>query len=168
MKNLEKLTERGFEIVKECCGADVINSNIRRPFQINWRAKTRWGQCSLVCGRYTIEISHRILRDDVPDNAALGTIVHEILHACKGGHSHTGMWKIYANQVNAKYPELAISRCTSADKFGLEEEQREIRRRYAIRCVECGVTHYSSKKSKSIQHPDWYRCKCGGELERIQ
>lgn len=169
MKDLERMFDRAVEIINECIdGVEIYPVN--RPITINTRAKTRWGRCSRngytdVC---TIEISSRILSDDVPDNATMGTIIHEILHACKGCHGHQGQWKRYANAVNSKYPQFNIQRTSGAETFGLAKEQDAFRKKYAIRCEGCGNTHYSSKMSKTIQHPERYRCrKCGGSLKRI-
>ena len=167
MKNLEKMTDRAIEIVKECCGENSL-TEICRPITINTRATSRWGCCRKSGNISRIEISSRILRDEVPEDATMSIIVHEVLHACKGTKGHTGLWKSYAWQVNRKYPELEIARTASAEKFGLEEEQKEIKRQYAIRCTHCGQMHYSSKLSKSIKFPERYRCgRCGGNLERV-
>lgn len=168
MKDLEKMFDRAIEIINECVNGVEIRP-IKRPITINTRAKTRWGccKCKSILGECEIEISSRILRDNVPDDATMGTIIHEILHACKGCKGHGGQWKRYADAVNRKYPQYNITRTSKADAFGLEDEQDKFRQKYAIRCIKCGSVHYSSKMSKSIQHPERYRCKCGGSLERV-
>ena len=168
MKDLEKMFDKAIEIVKECVNGVEIRP-INRPITINTRAKTRWGCCKYksTAGACTIEISSRILSDDVPDDATMGTIIHEILHACKGCKGHGAQWKRYANAVNKKYPQYNITRTSGAEAFGLSDEQNEFRHKYAIKCMVCGHIHYSSKFSKSIQHPELYRCKCGGSLKRI-
>lgn len=168
MKDLEKMFDKAIEIVKECVNGVEIRP-INRPISINTRAKTRWGCCKYrsYTGDCTIEISSRILGDDVPDDATMGTIIHEILHACKGCKGHGAQWKRYANAVNRKYPQYNITRTCGADEFGLSDEQDKFRQKYAIKCVACGHIHYSSKLSKSIQHPEKYQCKCGGQLIRI-
>lgn len=164
--NIEKMVDEALEIVKDCIGEDKIN-RIYRPITINSRAKSRWGRCTRGSYGYTIEISERLLGNRVPKDEVMNVIIHEILHSCKEGMSHKGMWKVYADKVNRKYPQYHITRTTSAENFGLQEEQNLIKRQYAIKCTKCGNIHYSSKLSKSIQFPERYRCGCcGGSMVR--
>ena len=168
MKNLEKMFDEAIEIVRTNIGDDKFDKSINRPIRINNRATRRWGQCStnLHTMNASIEISSRILRDEVPDKATMEVLIHEILHACKDGNSHTGAWKRYANIIS-RNTEYNITRTTSAATFGLEEEQNKLMRQYAVKCTCCGKTYYKSKMTKVIKHPDWYRCGvCHGKLER--
>lgn len=174
MKDLNALFKKGLAIVADSCGAEVIG-NIRKV-TINTRAKTRWGMCKMYnsgghYSGYIIEISDKILQDRVPEDATMSTIVHEILHACKGGHGHKGLWKQYADKVMRKYPNLTITRTASAGFFGLSSgpgSTSQVALTYLIQCTNCGLKHYSSKLSKTIKYPYKYRCgRCGGELKRI-
>ena len=166
MKNLEIMFDDALKIVKENIGEDKLTKNIQRPISINTRAKRRWGRCIVNGNNAEIEISSRILRDDIPDKSTMEVIIHEILHACENGMSHTGVWKRYANTISRK-TEYTITRCTSAANFGLEEEQQNLMRQYAVKCTCCGKTYYKSKMTKVIKHPDWYRCGvCHGSLQR--
>lgn len=166
MTNIEKMVDEALEIIKDCIGEDKLNK-IHRPITINSRAKSRWGCCKSGPGGYTIEISNRLLSSKVPKDEVMNVIIHEILHSCKGGMSHKGMWKTYAASLNIKYPQYHITRTASAENFGLQEEQNIIKRQYAIKCTKCGTIHYSSKLSKSIRFPERYRCgRCGGNMVR--
>lgn len=164
--NIEKMVDEALEVIAKSIGKENINP-INRPITINTRAKSRWGQCTKNVNGYTIEISNRLLNNNVPKDEVMNVIIHEIFHACKGGMSHRGMWKTYATLVNINYPQYHITRTASAEKFGLQEEQNTIKRQYAIKCSKCGNIHYSSKFSKSIQFPERYRCgHCGGQMVR--
>ena len=173
MYNIEELFDEALEIVKTTIGEDKITNRIFRPIKINTRAKSRWGQCKATTEGclfgYEIEISDRILHNSIPKDKVMNVVIHEILHACKNGMSHTGAWKMYANEINRKYPQYNITRCTSSADFGLKEEQVMIKRKYAIECnnADCDVIHYSSKMSNTIKYPERYRCrKCGGTFIR--
>ncbi len=86
-----------------------INCGRIRNIEINTRAKSRWGQCKTVkTGVFDIEISARLLDDNVDDLAAKNTIIHELLHTVKGCHGHTGKWKILAEYVNKKFTQYNI------------------------------------------------------------
>ena len=168
MKDLERMYDEAVEIINECINGVEIHP-IKRPLKVNTRAKSRWGcmKYNRKTGERTIEISSRILADDVPYDATMGTVIHEILHACKGCKGHQGLWKRYANAINNKYPQYNIQRTSSAEAFGLDSESRAVDYKYAIRCVDCGHVYRRSKKTAIIQRPQNYRCKCGGKLERV-
>ena len=88
-------------------------------FEINYRAKSRWGQCQRKGSGYYINISDRLLQDDVPIKALKDTIIHEILHTCNGCMNHGTTWKNYADKVNKAYG-YNIKRCTSAEEKGFD------------------------------------------------
>jgi predicted SprT family Zn-dependent metalloprotease len=168
MKELNEIYKKGRAIVEECCGPVIGNIFVVKT---NSRAMARWGRCDYHRGynTYSIQISKRILADEVPYEAVLSTMIHEILHTCQGAEGHGAVWQQYARQVMRKHPELKITRTTPASAFGLGEEQAEFRQKYAIKCEKCGMTHYSSKLSRSIQHPERYRCgHCGGKMVRAK
>lgn len=167
MKDLERMFDRAVEIINECVDGVEIYP-VKRPITINTRAKSRWGcmKYNRRTGERTIEISSRILADSVPDDATMGTIIHEILHACKGCKGHQGQWKRYANAVNRKYPQYNITRTSSAEDFGLEDT-RKTEYKYAVRCVDCGHVFHRSKRTAVVLHPENYRCRCGGKLESV-
>lgn len=163
MKDVEKLFDEALAIVRESINGVEIYP-IKRPITINKRA-SRWGCCKHRRGQdeRTIEIASSLLDDSVPDDSTMNTLIHEILHACKDCYGHTGLWLKYANTINSKHPQYNIKRTTSAEEVGVNP----LSYKYAIRCVKCGKVHYSNKFSATIQHPERYLCKCGGNLERV-
>lgn len=64
------------------------------------------------------------LREDTDIDGLKNTIIHELLHTCKGCMKHTGEWKQLAEKVN-RYYGYNIKRCDSADEKGISEEQKE-------------------------------------------
>lgn len=129
---IDELYDDARAIVEECCG-DVIEDI--ETVSINYRSKKRWGCCKRRNGINHIEISNRILRDDIPYEKVLTVMIHEILHATYGGHSHGKVWQERAQKVMAKYPEYKITRCTPASEFGLEA--RKVERKFAVQCPVC-------------------------------
>ena len=61
---------------------------------INTRAKKRWGQYRKIGNNYIIEVNQILLREDTDIDGLKNTIIHELLHTCKGCMKHTGEWKI--------------------------------------------------------------------------
>ncbi len=119
MKNFEKL-------IKEC-QADLESIGIKigkvTKYSINTRAKSRWGQCKQVGnGVFEINISEQLLQDNITDQAAKDTILHEMLHTVDGCMGHKGKWKELAELVNKKLPQYTIKRVTSSAEKGIVNE----------------------------------------------
>ena len=119
---------------------------------INTRAKRRWGQCRKTPYGYEINISDRLLKDDVDDMATKNTVAHELLHTIEGGGGHTGAWKIAAERMNLRYG-YNIKRCTSSEEKGVENIPSTYSKRsykYIIKCGNCGLTFKYYKKCKVV------------------
>lgn len=164
MKDLIKLAN---ECMTELDAIGIQYGKINN-WSVNTRAKSRWGYCKCVPGGFEIQISNRLLADNVPDIHTKNTIMHELLHTVPGGLSHTGKWKILANKVNAKYG-YNIKRTTSEEEKGLES--REVKERpvkHQYRCKGCGQTIERTRESKFTKYYDKYTCgACHGRFEKI-
>ena len=165
MKDLVKLAGE--------CQRDLFSVNIRtgkvRNWTVNSRAKARWGLCTRVSkGLFDIQISEALLQDGVDDQAAKNTIVHELLHTIPGCFKHTGKWKQNAEKVNFLLPQYSIKARSSYKDKGLEDTRPEPEYRYILKCLQCGTELKRQRKSASVEHPECYRCKCGGRLSRIK
>lgn len=140
--------------------------------EVNTRAKRRWGQCKIVTNDYyIIQITDRLLADDVADIAAKNTIMHELIHAVRGCSDHTGKWKQIAEMVNRQFPKYTIKRCTTAEEKGIapvEQVRRASSTQYCIQCQNCGNKIIRERMSKVVQHPERYICAhCCGPLKRL-
>lgn len=165
MKDLMKLVVE--------CQRDLTSLNIRtgkvRNWTVNTRAKARWGYCAKVAkGLFDIQIAAALLQDEVDDQAVKDTIVHELLHTIPGCFKHTGKWKQYANTINHLLPQYEIKRGSSYEEKGLEDTRPEPKYRYVLKCLQCGAEIKRQKKSAAVEHPEHYRCQCGGRLTRIK
>lgn len=135
MKNLLKLAQE----CKEELDAIGIEYRTVRKWTVNTRAKCRWGQCRPVSpGIFDINISSRLLDDQVTDNAVKNTIIHELLHTVEDCLKHTGKWKTLAAKVNRAYPQYHIQRVTSAEEKGVEKIASTYQINYKITCTNCG------------------------------
>lgn len=135
--------------------------------KVNTRAKKRWGQCRAIPGGYSINISIVLLDERNDEQGLKETIIHELLHSCKGCMNHGENWKRLAAKVNRAYG-YNVKRCSSAEDKGVQEETRPVSVRtpnYIIKCNRCGHTYTRMRMSKIIQHPERYRCgRCNGNL----
>lgn len=161
-------------VANECMAElDAIGINYGRisRFEINTRAKSRWGRCRKIGSSYIIEINVDLLDERNDINGLKNTIIHELLHTCEGCMNHGKEWKRLAEIVNRNYG-YGITRCSNADDKGCEYHRQTKHRanpeyKYAIKCECCGHIYKRSKLTKTIQHPEMYRCKCGGKLTRV-
>lgn len=138
-------------------------------FEINTRAKKRWGQCKRIYGnKYSINISYRLLEDDTPMVSLKNTIIHELLHTCKDCMNHGENWKRQADKVNRAYG-YGIKRCNSAEEKGvkeLPEESKKIKHRFV--CKGCGQTIDRMRESRFTKYHTYYRCgRCGSDFEKL-
>jgi len=165
MKNLMSLVSE--------CKSDLDKIGVKYGNVVKWsvntRAKSRWGLCkTLSKGTFEISISAMLLSDDIDEQKAKNTIVHELLHTVSGCRGHKEKWKALAEYVNARMPQYTIKRVASMQENGVVPQRNEPRYKYILRCTKCGIEIKRQKQSKVITDYKHYRCgKCGGNLERV-
>ncbi len=126
---------------------------------INTRAKTRFGRCVVSAnGSCRIELAARVAA--AGERACKTVLAHEVLHSCKGCRNHQARWKAYAERMNAAYG-YDIRRTHSPEALGVLDDAPC---RYRLRCCRCGAQLQRMKKSPLVQHPERYRCRCGGQF----
>ena len=165
MKSLTRLANECMEML-DAIGIEYAD---RIDWQVNTRAKKRWGQCKRTPnGAYIISISNRLLADNVTDDGAINTIIHELLHSVKGCMNHGENWKREASRVNRAYG-INIKRCSSAEEKGVESiESIPKAIKYQFECKECGKVYSRVKASNFTKNWQNYRCGCcGGEFTKI-
>ena len=75
-----------------------LGKHIAPQVEVNTRAQRRLGCCVCREGRFTIQVSARLL-EDAPLLRA--TLLHELLHTCYGCQNHGKRWKAYAQRVDS-------------------------------------------------------------------
>lgn len=162
MKDLRKLVAE--------CETDLASLGIQcgsvSDWQINTRAKHRWGLCKRnPDGSFLISISAALLIDSVSDQAAKNTILHELLHTVPGCFSHTEKWLRLANKVNHRLPHYTIKRTTSAEEKGIAPGTPN----YLLKCKGCGTEFGRDRLSPLVRQPEKYLCsRCGHSLYRVR
>lgn len=160
MKDFYKLIE---ECLAEVTAVGIIPGNIEK-WELNYRAKRRWGQCQKKkTGEITIQIAARLIEDDrISEKACKETMIHEILHACPDGMSHTGKWKEYAKLMNDTYG-YNIKRTTSGEEKGVENYVPTRRKtQYVFMCRYCKQIVTKTRKCKFTHYYKNYTCGiCG-------
>ena len=136
-----------------------VSDRICPQVRLNRRAKTRFGCCVRQSGAYIIELSARLAGEGSED-AVLQVLAHEVLHTCYGCSNHGKRWKGYAAKMNAAYG-YHISRTDKFEDLGLEDDRPV---RYWVVCARCARRIPRMKRSPLVDHPERYRCRCGGTL----
>lgn len=159
---------------------ELDNINIVYADAIVWKINSkaqRWGRCKgeLVgnskLGRinymYTIEISEKLLKENVSDKSVKETIIHELLHTVKGTKGHTGLWKVLAEKVNHAYG-YNIKRVSSYEEKGIDAPSNSKLPKHKFVCAGCGQEILRYKESKFTQNYLEYRCgKCNSIFEKV-
>ena len=127
--------------------------------RLNCRARTRFGCCIRRGGAYTIELAEQLAREG-EEGAVLQVLAHEVLHTCYGCSNHGKRWQGYARRMNDAYG-YHIRRTDGYNSLGLED-RRPVR--YWVVCGKCGRRIPRMKRSPLVDHPEHYRCRCGGTL----
>lgn len=139
-----------------------VASGILPKVWINNRAQTRFGRCVILPdGSCQIELAGRVAA--AGECACKTVLAHEILHSCKGCRNHQARWKGYAQRMNAAYG-YDIRRTHSPEALGVLNDKPC---RYRLECRRCRAVLTRMKKSPLVQHPERYRCRCGGPLLRL-
>ena len=170
MHNLNKLFK---ECLLDLDAIGIEYGNIVE-IKVNTRAKSRWGQCKLLNYEYTeyweeyeysINISDRLLNDNVKVERVKDTIIHEILHTCEGCMNHGEQWKRLADLVNDCYSCYNIKRTTSSEEKGIEYIPKKYK--YTLICNECNRKYKYNRMCKALKYiadgnvGGRYKCKCG-------
>ena len=130
---------------------------------VNRRAVSRFG-----CGRYLpdgrclIELTDRLL--EAEERACMQTLAHEVLHTCRGCRNHGKRWQSYAARMNEAYG-YSIARTGTCAELGVPDARPA---RYVLVCRSCGHTFSRTRASSLVLHPERYRCRCGGGLDRVR
>ena len=155
------------------CKAELDSLDIKYGKVNNWtvnsRAKCRFGQCRKISfDLFDINISETVLKDDIDNQIALNTVMHELLHTVNGCFNHGAKWKKYAEYINRKLPRYNIRRVATKSDTALIIAHKEPAYNYILCCTKCGQEIKRQKKTKVVINYKKYRCgKCGGKLERI-
>ena len=136
-----------------------ISPHIDPEVAINRRA-ARFGCCRRRGEGYQIELSDRLL--EAGERACCQTLAHELLHTCPGCQNHGPRWRGYAQQMNAAYG-YHIARTDTCAALGIPDLAPA---RYVVVCNRCGMEYRRVRASRLVQHPEHYRCRCGGTLTR--
>ena len=107
----------------------------------------------------TIELSAQLAREGT-ERAVMQVLCHEVLHTCYGCSNHGARWKGYAQRMNSAYG-YHIRRTDNYGALGIEDDRPV---RYWVVCARCGRRIPRMKRSPLVDHPERYRCPCGGTL----
>lgn len=135
-----------------------ISKGIHPHVKLNTRAVGRFGCCTRRGETDYIEVSARLI--EAGEQTVRETLAHEVLHTCRGCRDHGARWKSYAARMNAAYG-YHIARTGTWEAMGLPSPRRA---RYLLVCQRCGLEISRVRASSLVQHPERYRCRCGGSL----
>lgn len=124
------------------------------------RYTARWGTCAFNrrTKKYTITLDDKLLNDEFTYEAAMDTMIHELLHANSKRMCHTGEWKRCAQLINFEYPQFHIQRCTSGEEKGVANRVKNYN--YKVVCLECGREWKYQKAGRVVRSVKRHTAKC--------
>ena len=135
MRNLD---DYALQCMFELDSIGIPYGNVK-SFEINTRAHSRWGQCRVIPGGFSININSDLLDERNDENGLKNTIIHELLHTCKGCLNHGARWTAYAKKVR-NFLGYNIQRQSTADEKGVHyRTESERNYKYQLVCPECGA-----------------------------
>lgn len=162
------ITKKLEEVIAQAKAIGIpISNNIQKNVVVNTRAKTRFGCCKKQKSGYIIEVSGAVANG--PEASLLQTLAHEVLHTCPDCQNHGRGWKTYAEAMNGSYG-YKIKRTATPEELGFKREiplKKESNAKYVLICRECGQIIERSRKSRLVTHTHFYRCRCGGKIEKM-
>lgn len=133
---------------------------------LNTRAKRRWGQCAKrPDGNFEININAGLVEQS--EAGALNTVIHELLHTLNGGIGHNKQWQEYASIINNAY-NINVKRTSTAEEKGVERTITRQEYKYILECNKCDQLFKRTRMSTLVNHPEHYKCSCGGSIKRIR
>lgn len=169
MKSITYLREVSQRCIDELNAIGIYPNITPDNITVNNRLKRVWGQCWTHWGLnrttwwFEIEISPKLMEDDVSEEALRNTVLHELLHACDEcvNCHHGGKWAEYAELVSDCYG-VKIQRCTSSAEKNIADDRNE----YKWKCSACGkiFTKKGYRAPKWYMHPQGFThkgCPCG-------
>lgn len=150
MKDLKKIYA---EVIDDLESLDIPYGTVTKVF-VNTRAKSRWGRCSRTRGyngtyTYTIQVSDRLLQDDLDDMALKDTLAHELIHTVKGCMNHGPEWKKWGDKLSVY--GYNIKRCTSSEEKGISREEIITQYKYEVICNGCDKRFYYNRKTNALK-----------------
>lgn len=155
MKNLNYLYNDAIEVLRQF----DIEPDKKVVVKSNGRFKAIWGRVTDENSYYLLEISTRLLQDDVETIHTMNTVIHELLHCHKNRMCHTGDWKRCATIISS-YTQYTIKRTTCASEKGIKSQRTSRPYKYICRCENCGNTFYAKKKFNTHNYT-CAKCKTG-------
>lgn len=164
------LTEKDLtEMCKEICSK--VNYNFYIPVKINKRLTRTLGRVSYIKSNGRVkstlmEISYQLLATATLDSIK-AVVEHECAHylineITHEHHGHDAIFKIMCAKIGCTNDG---SICYSLDRTVSEKEVYK----YFVTCKECGkIVGKYHRAGKIVQNPEFYNCKCGGDLMVIK
>lgn len=173
MKNLRKLY---CECVSEALSIGLDISDKVVSISVNPRLSRALGRCVQSwdawnrCYIFKIEIQPNMLADGLEDRVPKNTIMHELIHTCKGCFNHGPEFQSRAGIVNRR---LGYNVHTTSDSEQLKAAGvvlKETAYNYGIVCDKCGYMVQKRKRwSSTLERIGDFRHggMCGGNLHVV-
>lgn len=153
---MRDLVHYGNVCIDELKSIGIECGNVTK-WTVNTRAYSRWGMCHHRNGSHQIEISSRLLNEEVDERSLKNTIIHELLHTLPKCNNHKKIWQEKARFVNQKLG-YNIKRTSSAKEQGVLDTGYK----YKVFCYKCHKIKCYRINCQSINSKHLRCSYCGG------
>jgi len=144
-------------------GYSEIESN-KYSLDFDRRSVNRLGCCSKINeNSFNIKLNEKYAKY-ATDRELAGIIMHEFIHSLNNCMNHGADFKLAAQNINSS---LGYDITTTKKDINQNYKQMLIDTsvyKYSITCKNCNKINHRQRKSKIINNPQDYKCKCGGSL----
>jgi predicted SprT family Zn-dependent metalloprotease len=147
-----------------------LNKSNLSEIKIGYKEMKPWGVCRYTprFNNFEIYISRKLISSN-NIVAIKNTIMHEIIHTCKGALNHGANFKRYGKMCETF--GYTITRLLSEEEvFGHKIENKSDSYKYVIKCPHCGKEYGYNRFTRAVAMSNKYICgKCHNlGLERIK
>ena len=164
------ITEKDLtEMCKEICAK--VNYDFTIPVKINKRLTRTLGRVSWIrtndyVRNTLMEISYQLLTT-ATEESIWAVVAHECAHylvieETHENHGHDAVFKAMCARIGCTNDgTIYYDLCRTTPESSIFK--------YFVTCKKCGnIVGKYHRAGKIVQHPDWYKCKCGGDLDVTQ
>lgn len=147
-----------------------INAQEPEELRINTRLSTSMGRCIRSTGKknqFLIELNPRLLQQG--DTQMLKDVMaHELIHTLPACFDHSVVFQTVAGLLNESGLGYNVHVRYDPNLYQSGGIRIERTPRYVLECLRCKKRFYRTRWCSSIEHPENYRCRCGGNMKRIR
>lgn len=160
-KEFIQLVTEWYHYAKDKCGLQLGSLD---EVAISPRARKWLGQCSYYLDDVDTEKHCRLVFSkallQLPIEAIVNTVVHELCHMVRFARSHDNYWWDACNTMMKAFPNLKLDVCATKEETVLFYKALPKRKVYKLTCPTCGHVWKYYRLGKTVKYALQGQCRC--------